>query len=216
MTAAAAALNRWCGPALVRLLRAEVIGRGNVPHTGGVLLAANHRSFLDHFLLGAAAPRALHFLGKSELATGFGGRLNVAFGMIPVARGTADLAALDVIRDLLGAGAAVAMFPEGTRSPTGELFRFRSGVSRIAAAAQVPVVPVGLVGTDVVWPRGSKPVAQRPPRGLLHVRFGEVLEPPAGDGRSRRLFTETLHEAVAGLTQQARADRFAAIGRVGE
>lgn len=216
MTAAAAALNRWAGPAIVRLLRAEVSGTDHVPRTGGVVLAANHRSFLDHFLLGAAAPRALRFLGKSELASGVAGRLNIAFGMIPVERGTADLAALDVIGDLLGTGAAVALFPEGTRSPTGELFRFRSGVSRIAAAAGVPVVPVGLLGTDVVWPRGSKPVLRRPRPGLLRVRFGAAMAPPANDGRSRRAFTEDLHAAVAGLSDQAVADRFAAIGRAGE
>lgn len=213
MTAAAAALNRWLGPSAVRVLRAEVSGREHVPQSGGVVLAANHRSFLDHLLLGAAAPRALHFLGKSELATGFSGKLNIAFGMVPVARGTADLAALDVIGDLLRNGAAVALFPEGTRSPTGELFRFRSGVSRIAATAGVPVVPVGLIGTEVVWPRGEKPVLRRPAKGVLAVRFGPPMDAPADDGRARRAFTEALHAEVARLSQQQVADRFAAIAR---
>lgn len=211
MTAAAAALHRFGGPGIVRVLRADVSGREFVPAHGGLLLAANHLSFLDHFLLGAAAPRPLRFLGKSELAAGFSGRVNMAFGMVPVARGTADLAALDVVVDLLRDGAAVAVFPEGTRSPTGELFRFRSGVARIAATSQTPVVPVGLVGTDVVWPRGQKPSLRRAKRGVLHVRFGTPLAPPAADGRSRRLFTETLHAAVAALSEQPAADRFAAI-----
>ena len=211
MSGAAALANRVCGPPLVRALRAHIDGGDLVPRQGGLLLASNHLSFLDHILLAAASPRPLHFLGKSELTKGIGGRVNLAFGMVPVARGTADLAALDVISDLARNGAAVAIFPEGTRSPTGEMFRFRSGVARVAAAASVPVVPVGLVGTDVVWPRGEKPALRRARRGVLFVKFGAPLDPPEDNGRSRRLFTERLQDDVAALSQQARAERFAAI-----
>lgn len=211
MTAAAAAFNRWAGPGIVRGLRARVRGAGNVPRDGGVLLAANHLSFLDHVLLSAAAPRPLRFLGKTELTRGLGGRINLAFGMVPIERGRADLKTLDIVIDLLRDGHAVAIFPEGTRSPTGELFRFRSGIARVAAAAGAPVVPVGLTGTDVVWPRGSKPQPRRPAKDLLQVTFGTPLQPPAADGRARREFTETLHAAVAALTGQPCADRFATI-----
>lgn len=211
MTTAAAVTNRWLGPPIARLLRAEVSGAHHVPRTGGVLVAANHLSFLDHFLLLAAAPRSLLFLGKSELTRGISGRINLAFGMIPIERGRADLEALDQITALLRGGAAVAIFPEGTRSPTGELFRFRSGLARVAATAQVPVVPVGMVGTDVVWPRGHRPALSRPARGVLHVRFGAPLDPPPADARSRREFTQEAQDAVAALSEQTRAERFAQI-----
>ena len=211
MTAAAAFANRWCGPGLVRFLRAEVTGRDYVPRSGGALLAVNHLSFLDHILLTAASPRPLLFLGKSELGAGWSGRLNLAFGMVPVQRGTGDLAALDAVRDLLDQGAAVAIFPEGTRSPSGDLFRFRSGLARVAAMAQVPVVPVGLVGTGVVWPRGERPVSRRPAAGVLSVRFGSPMEAPQPDPRARRLFTEALSAAVAALSGQERAAGFAPI-----
>ena len=211
MTAGAAMANRLLGPGILRLLRTQVSGSGNVPRTGGVLLAANHRSFLDHFLLAASAPRPLLFLGKTELSRGFAGRLNMALGMIPVERGSGDLAALDQIVDLLRAGRAIALFPEGTRSPSGELFRFRSGLARLAAGGAAPVVPVGLVGTAEVWPRGEKPKLRRPAGGTLAVRFGPAMPAPDVDARSRRAFTEGIHEAVAQLCDQPRADRFATI-----
>lgn len=213
MSVPGALVNRWLGPPVVRLLRVTVTGHEHVPDDGGVLLAANHRSFLDHFVMAAGSPRPLHFMGKTELSRGIGGRLNLAFGMIPVDRGSGNLAALAPVTELLQRGGAVGIFPEGTRSPTGELFRFRSGVARLAAAAQVPVVPVGLLGTARVWPRGGKPRLARPDRHVLRLRFGAPLPPPAPDGQSRRAFTHALQDAVAALCEQELADRFAAIAR---
>lgn len=200
------------GPAVLRWLRCDVSGREHVPTTGGVILAANHRSFLDHFTLGAACPRPMRFLGKSQLAEGLAGRYNLAMGMIPVERGTADMAALELVIEALRAGSAVGIFPEGTRSPTGELFRFRSGMARVAAEAGVPIVPVGMTGMAEVWPRGRPaPRLRRPARGTLTIRFAPAVELPDDGPRSRRQATAAVHEAVAERCGQPLAKGFAPI-----
>lgn len=199
-------------PALLRWLRCTVTGRAHVPSSGGAILASNHRSFLDHYTLGAASPRPMRFLGKVQLARGLAGPLNLAMGMIPVERGSADLAALDVVTQALRAGAVVGIFPEGTRSPTGELFRFRSGMARVAADADVPIVPVGMIGMAQVWPRGqTAPSPRRPRPGTLSVTFGPPIRLDDASPRSRRRATAEAHAAIADLCGQPLAEGFAPI-----
>ena len=190
---------------------AQVNAPGRVPMAGGVLLAANHRSFLDHYLLSAACPRPMWYLGKSELGEGLSGAFHRSLGMIPVERGRADLDAVDRIIGLLRRGEVVGVFPEGTRSPDGSLHRFRSGMARIAAGAQVPVVPVGLIGTALVWPPRTRPPLRRPAPGALQVHFGAVHGPPADKGAARRAFTRAVEDDVAALCSQPRTSTFATI-----
>lgn len=211
-TTAMTIAHRVAGPPVLRMLRPRVRGVEHVPRWGGVLLAANHVSNLDNYLLSSVSPRPPWYLGKHELARGVFGAFNLALGMVPIDRGSGDGGAIERLVRLLHAGEVVAMFPEGSRSPTGELFRFRSGTARIATAAGVPVVPVGLRGTASVWPRGGRPRLARPARGVLEVRFGPALEPPPEGGRARRLWTQTLRARVAELTEQHVADTYAPVG----
>lgn len=198
-------------PLILGRLRASVDGVDLVPGAGPAILASNHISYLDNYVIMSAAPRPLHFLGKAELASGPMGRLNTSLGMVPIDRGSRDAGALEALIALLGRGELVALFPEGTRSPTGELHRFRSGMARIAAAAGAPVVPVAVVGTDVVWPRGEQPRLRAPSRGVVGVRFGAPLPPPADDPRQRRAFTAQVREAVAELSGQTTVRRYAPV-----
>lgn len=204
--------HRVAGPPVLRLLRPTVTGLAGVPDDRGVVLAANHVSNLDNYLLSSVSPRPVWYLGKRELARGPFGAFNTAMGMVPVDRGSGDHAAVDRIVGLLRAGEIVALFPEGTRSPTGQLFRFRSGVARIAHLSDSPVVPVGIVGTAAVWPRGGRPQLRRPGPGLLEVHFGAAVDPPAEpSGRVRRQWTEALRDRVAALSRQTPAATFAPV-----
>lgn len=206
--------NRVAAPPVRWLLRPAVSGGNLVPHRDGALLAANHVSNLDNYLLSAVTLRPVWYLGKHELARGVTGAFNLAMGMVPIDRGTADLSVVRRITDLLRSGELVAVFPEGTRSPDGALFRFRSGVARIAHLAGVPTIPVGLRGTAAVWPRGRGPALRRPAPDALEVHFGTPMSPPAeAHGRARRTWTEALREHVGQLSGQRLAADFAPVER---
>ncbi|CAN7209297.1 lysophospholipid acyltransferase family protein [Knoellia sp. LjRoot47] len=196
--------------------RPTILGKDNVPKTGGVLLASNHLSFIDSFAIPVAAPRKVSFLAKAEYFSGTGIRGRFVRGFmeagdaIPVdrdsSRGAQD--SLDLALEVLRAGKAFGIYPEGTRSRDGRLYRGRTGVAFLSLTANVPVVPVGLIGTDKVQPVGT--------RGLkmadVTVAFGSPIQPssyaglPAG--RARRQLTDDVMDAIAALTGQERADTY--------
>lgn len=206
------ALGRSLIAPLARMIyRPRIEGRENVPTTGPVIFASNHLSFIDSIAIPVAAPRPVHFLAKSSYfeGSGFTGRLTKTFfeaiGAIPVRRGAgqAALDALDLQRQLLEEGLAVALYPEGTRSTDGRLYKGRTGVAFLALQTGAPVVPVGLIGTDKVMPVGAKmpTLSER-----VTVRFGEPLDlsphGPASSGRARRLATDEIMAAIHALSGQ--------------
>jgi 1-acyl-sn-glycerol-3-phosphate acyltransferase len=196
--------------------RPTVEGVEHVPMSGPVLIASNHLSFTDSVVIPVVAPRKVVFLAKAEYFTGSGikGRLSKAWfeglGMVPVDRNDtrAALNSLDVALEVLGRGEAFGIYPEGTRSRDGRLYRGRTGVAHLALTAGCPVVPVGLTGTEDIQPVGSS----RPRLGRVEVtvRFGEPIT-VAGEydgvpsGRARRELTDRIMTAIAGLSGQEQA-----------
>ena len=152
------------GPLLRAAFRPEVRGAENLPRTGGALVASNHLAVLDSFVLPLMVPRRMAFPAKSEYFTtpGLIGTLQRWFfsgmGNVPIERGNgrAARAALDTGIGVLREGRLFGIYPEGTRSPDGRLYKGRTGVARMALEAKVPVVPVAMVGTDRANPVGSR------------------------------------------------------------
>jgi 1-acyl-sn-glycerol-3-phosphate acyltransferase len=150
------------GPALKLLFRPDVEGLDNVPATGAVILASNHLSFSDSIFTPLIVKRRVTFVAKAEYFTGTGlkGRLTRMFflgvGTIPVDRsgGAAARAALDTQLRVLRAGDIAGIYPEGTRSPDGRLYRGKTGVARLALESGAPVVPIAQLNTDVIQPTG--------------------------------------------------------------
>ena len=212
------ALGRLVVAPLARMVyRPRVEGRANVPKHGPVIFASNHLSFIDSVAIPVAAPRPVHFLAKSSYfeGSGIGGwaskQFFTAIGAVPVQRGAgqAALDALDQQRALLDDGGAVALYPEGTRSLDGRLYKGRTGVAFLALQTGAPVVPVGLIGTDKVMPVGAKMPSLK---HRVTVKFGEPLDlghhGPSSSGRARRLATDEIMAAIHALSGQELAHAY--------
>jgi 1-acyl-sn-glycerol-3-phosphate acyltransferase len=168
-------------PLLHVLFRPWAEGTENVPREGGAILASNHLSFSDHFFAPLPLPRKVVFLAKSEYFTGRGlkGLVSRAFfsgvGQIPVDRsgGEASERALRTGLRVLASGELLGIYPEGTRTPDGRLYRGKTGVARLALEARVPVIPTAMVGGFEFQPPGkiAPRLAVRP-----GVRFGKPLD----------------------------------------
>jgi 1-acyl-sn-glycerol-3-phosphate acyltransferase len=198
-------------PTAKALWRPTVEGIDNVPADGPLIVASNHVSFADSLVIPIVAPRKVVFLAKSDYFTGKGpkGALQRAWfngmGMLPVDRDDtkAALASLDIALGVLGRGEAFGIYPEGTRSRDGRLYRGRTGVAHLALTSGAPVLPVGLIGTQEIQPVGSR----LPKLAKVTVRFGEPLRfegrydgvPP---GRARREVTDVIMDAIQKLSGQ--------------
>ncbi|NYT94792.1 1-acyl-sn-glycerol-3-phosphate acyltransferase [Salinispora sp. H7-4] len=205
------------GPALRLGFRPTVEGLEYVPETGGAIFAGNHLSVADELFLGTTVPRHLAFWAKSEYFKGAGlkGRFSkfllTGLGAIPVERGggRAALSAFDAAIPALRSGDLVVVYPEGTRSPDGRLYRGRTGAVRLAVSAGVPIIPVGMIGTDKVQPIGAR--VPRPFTGRITVRFGKPLDYTgrSDDRSSLRVMTDEVMSEIQKLTGQEYVPRYA-------
>lgn len=213
------------GPVLRLLGRPRIEGLEHLPRTGPVILASNHLAVVDSLYLPLAVPRRITFLAKSEYFTtpGIKGRFNKFFysaaGQVPIDRsgGEAAQAALRTAKRVLEDGNVLGLYPEGTRSPDGRLYKGKTGLARIALETGVPVIPVAMIGTDVMNPIGSK--SYRPTK--ITVRLGAPLDFSRyeGLGGSRfieRAVTDEVMYELMKLSGQEYVDLYAAEVKAGE
>ncbi len=197
-------------PIVKYLYGARLIGEENIPTTGGVILASNHLSAGDTVVLPSMIDRQLTFPAKAELFKGDRGPVSKVIawfltnaGQVPLDRsgGRASMDGLGPVLEVLHAGGAVGVYPEGTRSPDGRLYKGKTGVARMALVARVPIVPVAVENTEVVK-RFGLPWLERPV-----VRFGKPLDftryaDLAGDRATLRWVTDEVMNAIKELSGQ--------------
>ena len=200
------------GPFLRLSSRAVIVGRENFPRRGAALLVGNHQSVADWLFTPLLLPRRVTFLAKSDYFTGTGvrGMLSRWFfagsGQYPIDRTNADAAqaALNAGLEVLSSGEVLCMYPEGTRSPDGRLFRGKTGPARLALRAGVPIIPVGVTGTAEYIRSITRFKPSRPP---IRVVIGEPMdisrwEGRAGDRVAEREVTDEFMRRIQALTGQ--------------
>jgi len=207
------------GPLLLLLGRPKVEGLEHIPDSGPAILASNHLAVADSFYLPLVVHRRITFLAKAEYFTGTGLKgwftrwFYTVSGQVPIDRSSADAAqgALDTAKRLLDAGKLMGMYPEGTRSPDGRLYKGKTGLARLALETGVPVIPVAMIGTDLVNPAGSNMWRF----GQVTVRIGKPLDFTRFDGLAgnwfieRAVIDEVMYELMQ-LSGQEYVDLYAA------
>ncbi|BBY09091.1 lysophospholipid acyltransferase family protein [Mycobacterium noviomagense] len=209
----------FMGPLLALLGRPKVEGLEYVPRTGPAILASNHLAVADSFYLPLVVRRRITFLAKREYFTGTGLKgwflrwFYSTTGQVPIDRSSGDAAqaALETAERLLKEGKLLGMYPEGTRSPDGRLYKGKTGLARLALHTGVPVIPVAMIGTDKVNPPGSKMWRF----GRVTVRFGKPMEFSrfeglAGNHFIERAVTDEVMYELMGLSGQEYVDIYAA------
>jgi 1-acyl-sn-glycerol-3-phosphate acyltransferase len=212
-------MKHWViGPLLTTVFRPWVKGLENVPRTGPLIVVCNHLSFVDSVFLPLMIDRQMAFLAKSDYFTGKGIRgwfirfFMTSAGQLPIDRsgGKASEASLNAGLQVLAEGGVLAIYPEGTRSPDGRMYRGRTGVARMILEAHVPVIPAAVIGTEKVMPLGSNiPTVHR-----VGVVIGEPLDFSRFEGMEtdrfvlRSITDEIIYEMNA-LSEQEYVDVYA-------
>ena len=210
--------NLVAGPLVKTVFRPWVTGADNIPKTGAVILASNHLSVVDSIFLPLVIERRISFLAKSDYFMGRGVKgwaiknFLKGTGMLPIDRsgGKASEASLNTGLKVLARGEVLGIYPEGTRSPDGKLYRGRTGVARMILEAHVPVVPVAMIDTEKVMPIGSKlPKVRR-----IGIVFGEPLdfsrfEGMEGDRFILRSITDEIMYELSRISGQEYVDVYA-------
>jgi 1-acyl-sn-glycerol-3-phosphate acyltransferase len=197
-------------------------GLGNLPTEGPAILCPNHTSALDSLLFPVMLPRRITFVGKAEYLDSWKTRtLLPALGMIPIDRsgGRASERALDMAAEVLGQGELFGIYPEGTRSRDGRLYKGHTGPARLALRTGAPLVPVGLIGTAAIQPPGAR--VPRPFKAC-EVRIGRPLPVSHYEGGREddrlllRQITDELMFEIRALTSQTYVDEYASRRRAAE
>jgi 1-acyl-sn-glycerol-3-phosphate acyltransferase len=206
-------IKKGLGALMNRLYRVEIEGLENVPADGSGIVAANHISFVDSLFIPMVIPRRVTYLAKAEYWDSWKTRWFFDLvGQIPVRRDDSKKAqaALDAGLRVLNKGGLLGIYPEGTRSPDGCLYRGRTGVARMAAEASCPVVPVGLVGTRDIMPKDAKLPNVR---GDVTVRFGAPMSISKEDANDNplalRTFVDELMYEIRRLSGQEYRNEYA-------
>lgn len=208
-------LKSFLIPILTILFRPKVTGLRNVPHNGPVIIASNHLSFSDSVFMPLVVPRKVTFLAKSEYFTspgikGFIKKLTfIALGQVPVDRsgGRRSEAALLTGLSLLAQGDCIGIYPEGTRSPDGKLYKGRTGIARMAIESGAPVVPVAMFNTAEIQPTGQVvPKVRR-----VEMIFGEPMyfDGDSNDVKLLREITDRIMNTIQSLSGQEYVDMYA-------
>ncbi|MFI0354553.1 lysophospholipid acyltransferase family protein [Actinomadura sp. 9N407] len=205
-------MSRVVAPILRLLFRPRVEGLENVPHYGPLIVASNHLSFIDSFIIPLSIPRPVTYVAKASYFEGKGlkGRFvrwfMTTLGHVPISRGAgrAAMGALEQGRDVLDNSGAFAIYPEGTRSPDGRLYRGRTGVGWLVLASGARVLPVALEGTEKIQPLGASRPRFLGPRPT--VRIGAPIDfthyrdlPPA---KARRAITDEIVQTIQKMSGQ--------------
>jgi 1-acyl-sn-glycerol-3-phosphate acyltransferase len=197
-------------PVLRQVFSTHPVGLEHVPRRGAAIITPNHLGIVDPLFVALAVPRQIIFIGKAEYWDAWQSRwLMEIAGGIPVDRDDSVKAhgSLEAGVEVLQRSDLLCLFPEGTRSPDGRLFKGKTGAARMALEVGCPIIPCGLTGTEKVLPKG----ATIPKRTRVEVKFGRPMEVPKQalvDAHLLRVFTDELMQEIAKLSGQTYRHRY--------